>query len=119
MFDEALWQPCFAGGLTIYLETLHVGCVSFGAGRVDDDLACGTTNLDGLKEGAAENELRAARNLRVQSHRGPDIPGRHLAEVVVAGHAFRGICPDRVEHTAHSLLGLPRLAEEVEEPRGL
>ena len=70
------------------------------------------------EERAAEDELGAAGDLRVEAHGGPDVPGGHLAEVVVAGDAVGGVRPDGVEHLADGFLGLPGLAGKSIEPRG-
>ena len=87
-----------------------------GAFGANDNASAGTIDVCFCEERTPEHEFRAAGIERIDSERRPHIPGRHLAQIVIAGNAIGRVGPDLRRCRMHEALRLPWLAHKVVEP---
>src|SRR6185369_17544559 len=99
----------------VQVQALDIGRVVGGLWRVDGDVtATAEGDRDIREHRAAQCQVRRARSLREEAHRGPYIPGTHGPEVVVADSPVRRVVrPQLILHLPDHLLGLVWLPDVV------
>src|SRR2546429_9791390 len=91
----------------------HEGGAAPGTVGADREVAAGEADGRPGEERTAERQHARPRHRGIQPERAEDVPGRHLAKVVVAGGAAGRGAEQRQDRVPHDRLRLVRLADPV------
>ena len=86
-----------------------------GGGGDDEVVTVGEVEGDLLEAGLGEDVAVSGRTDGIEADGGENVPGRHLAGIIVAGETSGGIVVLGVEDMGHALDGLITAADEVVE----
>src|SRR4029077_312891 len=110
-------EPGFRAWRAVYGERRDIRCIHRGAHSMDRQVAAWPRDDRVLEQWAPQHQFGAAGIERIHPQRRPYIPGGHLAEIVIAGNAVRGVDPDLLHRRAHDLLRVPGRTREIVKPR--
>src|SRR5438445_1427920 len=112
-------QPGMAVGPAVEVQALDIWCAVGRFGGIDVDVATGEVERGLGEERAAERQHVDTGDLRIKANCGKDVPGRHLAKVVVARVSTGRRVVEGEDGAAGDCLCLRGLPEPVVLPRRL
>ena len=102
---------------SIDAQALHVGTgISRAMSCNGENCSAAQVKLSGSEERTAQCEARDARDLRIQTERGEDVPGRHGSAIIIARQTARAGIEELRLGTSDNALGTIRSAREIVNP---
>src|SRR5690348_15636686 len=92
--NEIFAEPRLLSDAAVDAQHMDIRRIARGALGDDVDWSGGAVDPDLREQRASDQQIGAAGIERIEAHRRPHIPGRHLAEVVVARNAVWTVDPD-------------------------